>query len=110
MNHPHLSKIASVGVCVTLSIPRTLGLERLTFPHAPGWYLAAKLFSPGPDLNIALFGYTAIGVDFLLCFAVVWILYVLFFRSAPKDLRATTERFLWLSCRCTTVRRRCNRR
>ena len=83
MNHPHLSKIASVGVCVTLSIPRTLGLERLTFPHAPGWYLAAKLFSPGPDLNIALFGYTAIGVDFLLCFCAVWILYVLFFRSAP---------------------------
>jgi hypothetical protein len=110
MSHPYLKKIVSVVGCIILSIPLTLVLERLAMFRAPGWYLAAKLFPPGPDVNIALFGYTAIGVDFLLCFAVVWILYVLFFRSAPKDLRATTERFLWLSCRCTTVRRRCNRR
>jgi len=28
-------------------------------------------------MNIALFGFTAIGVDFLLCFSVVWIFYVI---------------------------------
>jgi hypothetical protein len=84
MSHPYLGKIASVAVCTIISIPLTLVLERLAMFHAPGWYLASKLFPPGPDLNIALYGYTAIGMDFLLCFALVWIFYVLFFRNLDR--------------------------
>jgi hypothetical protein len=82
MSHHYLKKVVSVAVCIILSIPLTLVVERLTKMQAPGWYLAAILFSPGPDMNIALFGFTAIGVDFLLCFSVVWIFYVILLRSA----------------------------
>ena len=37
----------------------------------PGWLVAKKLFAKGNNTNIALLGYSAIGLDFLSCFAIL---------------------------------------
>jgi hypothetical protein len=70
MSHPYLKKTALTGVGIVLSIPLVLLIEMLMKMKTPGWVLAHELLH-GPDASIALVGFAAIGVDFLLCFAVL---------------------------------------
>jgi hypothetical protein len=79
----YVRKIVTGAVCIAISIAVLLVVEKSAFMYTPGWFVASKLFRPGPELSIALYGYTALGVDFISCLAVVGVLYVLFFRSAP---------------------------
>ena len=75
MSHPHLRRIVLITTVFTLSIVLTLVVEMLAKMHTPGWILAYELLH-GPDANLALVALLWIAVDFLLCLAVVWGLYL----------------------------------
>jgi hypothetical protein len=86
MSHLYLRKIALTGVGIVLSIPLALLIEMLMKMKTPGWVLAHELLH-GPDASIALVGFAAIGVDFLLCFAVLLAAYMLFSKlSSPRKI------------------------
>ena len=78
MSHPHLRKIALIAGGIAVSVVLTLAVENLAQMHTPGVFVVGKLFPPSPDANIVVLGFVWLGVDFLLCFAVLSGAYLLF--------------------------------
>jgi len=75
--------LKTVGLLV-LNIPFSIGLlvvleQRFDF-DMPGYWLAKRLFGAGPGKDFGSMAWTALGIDFALCFAVVWMISVLFLR------------------------------
>ncbi len=78
----YLKKVGLLAVWLVLSLGLLVLLERFANMHTPGVFLAAwaaKATSPG-SLAMSLWFGVWVGVDFVLCFAGVYGLYVIFVR------------------------------
>jgi len=67
-----------------LNIPFSIGLliileKRLEF-DTPGYWVAKRVFGAGPGKDFGSMAWTSIGIDFVLCFAAVWTISLLFLR------------------------------
>jgi hypothetical protein len=84
MNNPCLKMVLPVAGCIATSAVLTLVVESLVHMYTPGWYAGYKLLQgPGASLVLALSVW--LGIDFLLIFAVVWVLYVVLVKPHVKS-------------------------
>jgi len=74
-------KLVIVAAALVLSFILMLIENGLMEMSTPGWFVAKKLFAEGEDTNIALLGYSAIGLDFLIWFAILAGGYFIFMQS-----------------------------
>ncbi len=90
MNHPYLKNVALVVDGVVLSVPLAMLTEGLMSMNTPGAYVVNEVFPTGGSgqYNLRLFFLVHNSVDSLLCFAVLFGLYLLFaklFRWREND-------------------------
>lgn len=67
-----------------LNIPFSIGLliileRRLEF-DTPGYWVAQRIFAAGRGRDFGPLAWTSLGIDFVLCFALVWMVSLLFRR------------------------------
>lgn len=76
----YLKRIASAVLCIPFSFGLLMVLERHQDFATPGYWVADRVFPPRPGIDRWLVGWVGLSIDFGLCFAVVWIAYLMFLK------------------------------
>ena len=82
--HSMLKNYLKTVALLILNIPFSIGLliileKRLEF-DTPGYWLAKSVFVMGRGKDFGPMAWTSLGIDFVLCFAAVWMISLLFLK------------------------------
>jgi hypothetical protein len=73
-----LKKLALLALNVPFAVGLLVILENRMQFNTPGFWVAKRIFVTMPGKDFGPMAWAAIGIDFILCFAAVWVLSLLF--------------------------------